>query len=357
MKKEKLVKEIFEYNSKSNTDFLNLNQIKINKKKIDGYPYKCLFGQKGRRYNIYLKFSENVPKNYKYKIIVLKTHKQIFKTKNKNITYYSLNNILNNPFILFLWELFFLTKILETNNVRVYFSPGGIISSSLNKLNIKKITMFRNMIPFDKVLMKQWPLGYARLRNWLLSKQLRSGMIRADKVIFISKFGYSVIKKLGIEVRKKNILIYHGINKQFFYQRKNLKMKLPFKNIISKDSYIIYPSIIDIYKCQKEVVIAYSLLKNNIKTKISKLLLVGEEYGSYSKYIRDLIKFYKLEKDIFVTGPADHRLMPALYKYADFTIFASKSENCPNILLEAMASGSGIICSNAKPMREFAAIM
>ena len=31
-------------------------------------------------------FLENVPKNYKYKIIVLKTHKQIFKTKNKNIT-------------------------------------------------------------------------------------------------------------------------------------------------------------------------------------------------------------------------------------------------------------------------------
>ena len=37
----------------------------------------------------------------------------------------------------------------------------------------------------------------------------------------------------------------------------------------------------------------------------------------------------------------------------EINLFASECENCPNILLEAMASGRPVICSNDPPMPEF----
>ena len=299
-------------------------------------------------------FLENIPKSYNYKIIVLKTNKQQFHAKNKNIIYQNFNNLLSNPFILIIWEFFFLKRIIKINQIKIYFSPGGIISPSLKTSKIKKITMFRNMIPFDQALMKEWPPGYAKMRNWILSKQLLFSMKSADQVIFISKYGYSIIKKLIKDIDKRKKLIYHGVNNNFFRQNKKFQSNFPLNKKILQDGFIIYPSIIDVYKCQKEVIHAYQIAKKKIKSKIPKLLLIGEEYGDYSIKVRNLIKIYKLEKYIFVTGPIDHNFMPALYTKSEFTIFASKSENCPNILLEAMASGSGIICSNFKPMREFA---
>jgi glycosyltransferase involved in cell wall biosynthesis len=46
--------------------------------------------------------------------------------------------------------------------------------------------------------------------------------------------------------------------------------------------------------------------------------------------------------------------MPILYHRAKLHIFASESENCPNILLEAMAAGGAVLASNRPPMPEFA---
>ena len=45
--------------------------------------------------------------------------------------------------------------------------------------------------------------------------------------------------------------------------------------------------------------------------------------------------------------------MPTIYKYSLMVIFASKTENCPNILLEAISMNKLILCSNLKPMPEF----
>src|SRR5258705_9042007 len=39
--------------------------------------------------------------------------------------------------------------------------------------------------------------------------------------------------------------------------------------------------------------------------------------------------------------------------HALVTVFASEAENCPNVLLEAMAAGKPILCSRRPPMPEF----
>src|SRR4030042_840593 len=49
-------------------------------------------------------------------------------------------------------------------------------------------------------------------------------------------------------------------------------------------------------------------------------------------------------------GPVPYSDLPGRYHRADGFIFASSCENMPNILLEAMAAGLPIACSNRGPM-------
>jgi glycosyltransferase involved in cell wall biosynthesis len=49
-----------------------------------------------------------------------------------------------------------------------------------------------------------------------------------------------------------------------------------------------------------------------------------------------------------------YSMMPAIYQNALVNIFASECENCPNILLEALAAGRPVLSSSYPPMPEFA---
>ena len=58
-------------------------------------------------------------------------------------------------------------------------------------------------------------------------------------------------------------------------------------------------------------------------------------------------------ENIILTGSVDYNEMSSLYRNARFVVFASRSENCPNILIEAMTAGKAILCSRKYPMPEF----
>ena len=286
-------------------------------------------------------------KNPKISLLICKDHGLNIDPRLITVIYFK--KIFRNPFLLYLWEILFLKKYLIQIGAEIYFVPGGLISNSLRNLDIKKVTMFRNMIPFDRKQRNKWPMGYMRLRNQLLNSALSRSMIIADLVIFISKFGQRIIleeEKLKI---KRYTIINHGVSDKF--RGKSGYFSKQFKELF-KEEYIIYPSIIDVYKSQKELVYAYSLLKKR-GIELPNLFLVGQEYGKYAKEVRSLIINERLESKIFIIGEVNYQYIPYIYQNSKFIIYASKSENCPNILLESMAASKAIICSSNEPMPEF----
>ena len=60
-----------------------------------------------------------------------------------------------------------------------------------------------------------------------------------------------------------------------------------------------------------------------------------------------------LEDEVVLLGSVSHDELPGLYRSAKITVFASQCENCPNILLEAMAGSRPVLCSTDPPMPEF----
>ena len=67
------------------------------------------------------------------------------------------------------------------------------------------------------------------------------------------------------------------------------------------------------------------------------MVLVGShDQRSYFNLVKDKMLNAGLEEKVILTGKIDYELMPSIYRKSEMVIFASQTENCPNILLEAM---------------------
>jgi len=243
------------------------------------------------------------------------------------------------------WENRVLPTLLSDDDI--YFAPGGIVCKTLrNNKTIHKVTMFRNMLPFEEGNVNKYKFGIRKLRMFFLKKAFLVSFKNADKVIFISQYAQDVISSYIKNIKEKSEVIYHGISDNF------VNPDIKNNEIIKFNNYFLYVSYIDNYKSQMELIYAWKKLKENNDFDYQ-LLLVGDENNSYGKKIRKAIKRFGLEKDVVCTGPIQYKKLPIYYQNSKAIIFASKSENCPNILLESMASGKMIFCSSKYPMPEF----
>ena len=294
-----------------------------------------------------LKIMEYLEGTRNFSVILLVSSSTNIIVDRKDIEILKVKWPVNNPVMRFIWEILFLPYVLLNTKIDLLFCPGGVISNYVPK-GIKSVTMFRNMTPFDDLALSKMPLNLIKVRNILLKKSMLKSMQKADLVIFISNFAENIIKKHLKKPLKNRILIRHGVD---------------FSDADSKDAnishivdrpYIFYPSSIDYYKSQLEVVKAYASLSS--KRDLPILVLAGSltQNISYVKSVRKEITNYELEDKILMIGSVDYDLMPALYKNSNLVIFASQTENCPNILLEAMSSRKMILCSNFMPMPEIA---
>lgn len=255
-----------------------------------------------------------------------------------------------NPFVRWAWEKIYLPKLFRELRPDIFFCPGGVIGTDV-PMSCKTVTMFRNMLPFDLVHRRMYPLGYMRLRHWLLEKVLMGSMLRSDLVIFISNYARELIEQRSSGRLKKTAIIPHGISSKF---RDLVTRNGNRAHWLPKEEYLLYVSRIDFYKAQVEVVQAFAMLRQKGHTRL-KLVLAGPEAPDYARKVRREISKLALESDVVMLGAIPYTEMPYLYQNAIINIFASHCENCPNILLEALASGRPVVTSREPPMPEFAA--
>jgi glycosyltransferase involved in cell wall biosynthesis len=201
------------------------------------------------------------------------------------------------------------------------------------------------MEPFDAAalsLRKNW---FKRLKFGLLKRsQLRSFAV-ADLVIFISEYARNSISRL-VSI-KSSAVIYHGISDAF---RKGVPTAI---SSTIPDNCLLYVSRFEPYKMHFNLVKAYALLADNVKER-HRLVFVGEYETAAGYRVKQLISELGLEGYVILTGPIENKLLPSVYGRGQLVIFASICENCPNILLEAMSAGKGILCSDVQPMPEIA---
>lgn len=206
------------------------------------------------------------------------------------------------------------------------------------------VTMSQDMLSFEAGEMARYGLSKARLRLLALKYVQLHSLRKARAAIFLTDYARTVIGKAAGSLQRTTV-INHGIGNEFrrASPRPAASPNRPLRSL--------YVSNAAMYKHQWHVVDAVSRVRRS-GYDIS-LLLVGGGTGAAQE---------RLERQMRASDPkgefvkqsafADHAAIPGYLESSDIFIFASSCENMPITLLEAMAGGLPIVCSNRGPMPE-----
>lgn len=215
------------------------------------------------------------------------------------------------------------------------------------KVHNPSIVMSRDMLSFERTEIGRYP-KYGKL--WLRLLALRYIQIRSLKkatgVLFLTKYAADTILLWSGKIENHRI-IPHGIGEHFKHKKKISNW--PENN--ERSINCVYVSNTALYKHQWNVAEAIAQLRTeDVDVKIT---FIGGGSGPaqnlLTKTLKKIDPFSEFTfQDIFLPN----KELPDKILEADVFIFASSCENMPNTLLEGMALGMPIICSDRGPMPE-----
>ena len=177
---------------------------------------------------------------------------------------------------------------------------------------------------------------------------LVNNAVKKAVVIFtVSEFSKSEILNYTNASADKIEVVYCGVNKSIFqtqYFQSNLNLP---KN------YILYVGNIKPHKNLITLLKAYSSFTDTFKAK-HPLVFIGKKDGFITKdnAIQDFILRNNLQDYITFTGYVKDEEIPKIYQDASFFVFPSLYEGFGLPVLEALAAGTKVICSNAASLPE-----
>ena len=208
------------------------------------------------------------------------------------------------------------------------------------------VVLSQDMLSYEPGVMRYFGYGFARLRLLVILAVQNLAFRRAAGVIFLTRYAAKVIQQ-SCGLLPAIAYIPHGVDAVF----KHLQAVSSWPDSGERPIRCIYVSNAEMYKHQWVVVEAISLLRKRGYNLM--LSLVGGGNGPAQQLLQDMIAVAD-PKSVFVKQLEflPHAELPALLAEADLFVFASSCENMPVTLVEAMAVGLPIACSNRGPMPE-----
>lgn len=243
------------------------------------------------------------------------------------------------------WQRFRLAQAARDEGCDLLFVPGGSYAGDFYPV----VTMSQNLLPFETNELRRYGWTLFTLKLLLLRFIQSASFKKADGVIFLTQYARNVVLGFIGKLQGKTRIIPHGLNTRFY---KEPKLQRPIADYDDAQPYrILYVSIIDQYKHQWHVVDAVAALR---KLGMSIVLdLVGPAYPPALRRLNAAIDRVDADQSwVYYHGSIPFNELHYRYAEADLGVFASSCENMPNILLETMASGLPIACSNKGPMPE-----
>lgn len=208
------------------------------------------------------------------------------------------------------------------------------------------VTMSRDMLSYEPGAMGRYGISKARLRLVLLRYIQNTSLRHSDGAIFLTKYAARVIQE-SCGALGRVTCVPHGVGADF----KSIEKRAAWPTNGERPIRCIYVSNTAMYKHQWEVVRAIGELRS--RGHGIELTLVGGGAGRAQKL---------LEEQIQTTDPRGEFIrqlaflpqseLPAYLSDSDISIFASSCEAFGITLLESMAAGLPIACSDRGPMPE-----
>ena len=241
-----------------------------------------------------------------------------------------------------LWQRFRLPRIARQLGIAVMFNTdaGSVCPFQ------PSVTLSQDMLSYEPGEIERYPWpSRARVRLEIL-KFVQLARLRNSTVsLFLTQHAAKVI---GSHVKLKEIeVIPHGIDPKFFVGRQEAS-----GSYLSDPINITYVSNTAPYKHQWHVVEGVAIARKRSGRDL-RLRLIGGGAGAAQERLSKAIAVNDPNKVFVEQTPfiPNDKIVTELH-VADMFVFASSCENMPITLLEAMAAGLPIACSDRGPMPE-----
>lgn len=240
------------------------------------------------------------------------------------------------------WQLFLLPKEFSAADCDIILNTDA---GTLSRIK-PSVTMSRDMLSYEPREMERYGISFSRLRLIFLKYMQSSSLRRSDGAIFLTKYASKIIQKHCGKI-SNFALVPHGIADHF----RTADRSYANSEKADQEFKLLYVSNTDLYKHQWHVIKAAETLF--LKGYKIKLRLVGGGKGpAYNKLINQANESDPESRFVELVSFIPHKEISREHKSADIFIFASSCENMPNTLIEAMAAGMPIACSDRGPMPE-----
>lgn len=241
-----------------------------------------------------------------------------------------------------LWEQLILPLQVRKYDIDVLHSPGYIAPVIVSCHSIATI---HDMNYF------YYPEDFSRLPVLFLKVLVLLSARKSDKIITISKNSKKdIVRILKVPESKISIIYQAGdIHSSLMPDENAMTKKLREEYEIDR-KFILTVSASHPHKNLHRLIRAYDILRRNHKIE-HKLVVVGIR-GRAQSLLLELITKLSLQESIIFTGWIPSEDIPLLYSAADLFIFPSLFEGFGNPVLEAMACGTPVVCSNATSLPE-----
>ena len=281
------------------------------------------------------------PEKYGFKHVILYCGTNIFNNINQ-LKWFDLREIktLNKNLINRLeWQFNCLPKILKKDR-GLLFVPGGLYLGNKQKY----VTMFQNMQVFETNEKNREGLSKEWIRLHFLKKTQYRTFLNCSGIICLSNYALNHLQQFYPKLlnHKEVRIIPHGITKV-----KQNKKKYRFNERIK----LLYVSTVKQYKHQWHLIDAVALLKQQGFPLELHLIGSGDK-PAIKRMCKAIDDKSSIGTFTYYHGHLSHSETLDWYNQADLFAFASSCETFGISLLEAMAAGLPIACSDRGPMPE-----
>jgi glycosyltransferase involved in cell wall biosynthesis len=191
--------------------------------------------------------------------------------------------------------------------------------------------------------------SYHTLKVLLLSQLDRIFARKAAAILTISEFSREeIIRHLGVD--RNTVFVTLLAASEEFRPVDESVLSMWKKELQLPERFILFVGSLEPRKNIMSLLKAILLLK---KTSRTKLVIAGGS-GWKNSDVYEFIKENNLSESVTFTGYVSRDALVALYNLADVFVFPSKYEGFGLPVLEAMACGCPVICSNTSSLPEVA---
>jgi glycosyltransferase involved in cell wall biosynthesis len=246
-----------------------------------------------------------------------------------NFRHIQLRAPLENPYTRVLWEQLALPRILKSHRLDLAHFPGTTAPIFFSG---------RSIVTIHETLRFQVPQLTPTVIGAYYAWTQRRIAQRGDFVISVSQADAAVMARgLGLD-RQRIAVVPLGVSEDFFTPPS------------PKQQFALWAGHFYPHKNVEVLFDAYAELRRRGNLPIA-LRMIGADEGDRRR-LRPLLEARNIADLISLEERVSHAELPAIFAGASLFLFPSKCESFGLPLIEAMASGTAVICSDLPALRE-----